>query len=86
MSNPPYEFSRESLHRYTFTSSGKRAIDKVVEFTPMSKSDVYNLAFGDLLPNGEKMTRLIQTTGILLRSLQRSLIFYKILPNKIRLI
>lgn len=53
MKNPPYEFSKELLHRYKFTSSGKRDIDKVVEFTPMSRSDVYNLAFGDRLPNGE---------------------------------
>jgi hypothetical protein len=37
---------------YTFTSVGRRRIEKMVEFTNVGIEDVYNLAFGDLLPNG----------------------------------
>jgi len=47
-----YEYSEVHAYRYTFISTGKRDIDKVIEFTPTSISNVYNLAFGDLLPNG----------------------------------
>lgn len=53
MSNPPYEFEKEHAYRYTFKSTGKQVIDKVVEFTPTAINRVYNLAFGDQLPNGE---------------------------------
>lgn len=53
MNNPPYEFNREHTHRYTFESIGKRTIIKVVEFSSTEISDVYNMAFGDRLPNDE---------------------------------
>jgi hypothetical protein len=47
-----YEYSEVHAYRYTFTSTGKRNIDKVIQFTLTSTNNVYNLAFGDLLPNG----------------------------------
>jgi hypothetical protein len=47
-----YEYSEVHAYRYTFISTGKRNIDKVIEFIPTAKNNVYNLAFGDLLPNG----------------------------------
>lgn len=53
MSNPPYEYNREHTHRYTFESIGKRTITKVVEFSSTEISGVYNMAFGDRLPNDE---------------------------------
>ena len=53
MNNPTYEFRLEPTHRYIFESTGKRTITKVVEFSSAERSNVYNLAFGDLLPNGE---------------------------------
>jgi len=53
MSRTPYAYYKESGTRYKFISSGKRAIEKVVEFTPTTLKNVYNLGFGDLLPNGE---------------------------------
>jgi hypothetical protein len=53
MSRTPYAYYKENGSRYKFISSGKRAIEKVVEFTPTTLKNVYNLGFGDLLPNGE---------------------------------
>jgi hypothetical protein len=47
-----YEYSEVHAFRFIFTSTGKRNIDKVIQFTPTATSNVYNLAFGDLLPNG----------------------------------
>jgi len=53
MSRTPYPYYKENGSRYKFISSGRRAIEKVVEFTPTRLKNVYNLGFGDLLPNGE---------------------------------
>lgn len=53
MNNPPYEYTEVRPYRYIFKSTGKRTITKVVEFTYTATSEVYNLAFGDLLPNDE---------------------------------
>lgn len=53
MNNPPYEYNRVKPYRNIFESTGKRTIIKVVEFSSTGISDVYNLAFGDLLPNDE---------------------------------
>jgi hypothetical protein len=48
-----YEYNEVHAYRYHFVSTGKQTIIKVIEFTPTSTSNVYNLAFGDLLPNGQ---------------------------------
>ncbi len=48
----PYSYDRLLATRHTFTSTGKRAIIKVVEFTPTHMNNVFNLAFGDLLADG----------------------------------
>lgn len=53
MARSPYKYNKEDAYRYTFISSGKRDIEKVVEFTPTSVKNIYNLGFGDSLPNGE---------------------------------
>ncbi len=52
MYNPLYEYNRGHRYRYKFISTGLQAIDKMVEFTPTEIRNVYNLAFGDQLPNG----------------------------------
>ena len=47
-----YPFSLTTAERYTFISKGKRDIQKVVEFiSAKPMSNVFNLAFGDLLPD-----------------------------------
>lgn len=52
MSQPPYPYQQLLTSRYTFTSVGLRSIIKMVEFTPLHIQDLFNLGFGDLLPNG----------------------------------
>jgi hypothetical protein len=64
MSRTPYAYYKENGSRYKFISSGKRAIEKVVEFTPTTLKNVYNLGFGDLLPTEKWMIQLIQTMAI----------------------
>jgi hypothetical protein len=53
MSGAPYKYNRVNGYRYNFISSGKRIIIKAVGFTPTSAKNIYNLGFGDRLPNGE---------------------------------
>jgi hypothetical protein len=52
MGNLPYSYKQELSTRYVFTSEGKKAIPKVVEFTPTSSAKIYNLGFGDMLTDG----------------------------------
>jgi hypothetical protein len=52
MDRPPYPYQCRDTVRYIFISKGHRgAIVKVVQFTPTSIADVYNLSFGDLRPD-----------------------------------
>ncbi len=52
MTRPPYSYNKRLDTRYTFVSSGKRNIEKVVDFTSTSVKNLYNLGFGDLLEDG----------------------------------
>jgi hypothetical protein len=47
-----YPFSRLTATRYIFISEGKKSIEKIVEFTYENISNTFNVAFGDLLPDG----------------------------------
>src|SRR5260370_38780359 len=49
---PPYLYNSDSTTVYTFTSVGRSRIEKMVEFANGGIENVYNLAFGDLQPNG----------------------------------
>jgi hypothetical protein len=49
---PPYLYDRASMTVYTFTSVGRRRIEKMVEFTNVGIGEVFNLAFGDRTPEG----------------------------------
>jgi len=49
---PPYLYHSDCMTVYTFTSVGRQRIEKMVEFTNVGIENVFNLAFGDLLPNG----------------------------------
>jgi len=53
MHHKPYSYTAVEGHRFTFGSTGKRSIVKLIEFTPTRNKDVYNLAFGDLTEKGE---------------------------------
>lgn len=52
MNQASYPVNRKHAARYTFTSEGERRIEKVAEFTHSTLTDIFNLAFGDLLPDG----------------------------------
>lgn len=52
MHNTPYVYSKVRPGRYHFISEGKRNIEKAVEFLPVPRVNVYNLGFGDVLPDG----------------------------------
>jgi hypothetical protein len=52
MTASPYEFDPLTSGRFTFTSVGKKSIEKVVDFIPTGSPNVMNLSFGDRLPDG----------------------------------
>jgi len=52
MKHSVYPYRKNVDTRYVFISKGKRDIEKIVEFTPTSVEGLYNLGFGDLLPDG----------------------------------
>ena len=67
MNNPPYEYNKVHAYRYIFESTGKRTITKVVEFSSTEMIHVYNLAFGDLLPNDEIDDTVISNNGDIIK-------------------
>ena len=52
MNREPYLYNKEFSTRYRFFSTGKKPVEKIVEFTPLAIENIYNLGFGDLLPDG----------------------------------
>ena len=53
MNKEPYFYNREVSTQYRFISTGRKRVEKIVEFTPLAVKNIYNLGFGDLLPNGK---------------------------------
>jgi hypothetical protein len=49
MNISPYPYTKR-LNRYSFISVGKKQVRKVVEFDVLGYAHLYNLGFGDLLP------------------------------------
>jgi hypothetical protein len=47
-----YVYKRHYVSRYSFTSIGKKSIEKVVDFGDTGIKNTFNLAFGDLQPDG----------------------------------
>jgi hypothetical protein len=52
MKENTYKYDRTQAFRYTFISTGKRRIQKEVVFTPTIIQNVFNMGFGDVLPDG----------------------------------
>jgi hypothetical protein len=52
MTHATYFYKRQGFQRYIFTSVGKNRIIKLVDFSPTKTRDLYNVGFGDLLPDG----------------------------------
>ncbi len=46
-----YDYSCDRMGRYRFVSRGKKDIVKIVDFSPTQREFIFNLWFGDLLPD-----------------------------------
>ncbi len=64
-----YDYSRDRDGRYRFTKRGKRNIIKVVDFTPTNHNGIYNLWFGDLLPDNSIDDMVISNNGDIVKVL-----------------
>ncbi|HWK02443.1 MAG TPA: hypothetical protein VNS58_02350 [Puia sp.] len=69
MTQIPYSYTLESSHRYTFVSTGKINIIKAVDFSPVGIDNLYNLGFGDLLPDGSLDVDVKSNNGDILKVL-----------------
>ncbi|MBS1665146.1 MAG: hypothetical protein JST68_29135 [Bacteroidetes bacterium] len=69
MKQPPYLYEQLYLTRYTFVSEGQKRIRKVVDFSLFGIIDTYNLAFGDLLPDGSIDDEVNSNNGDIVRVL-----------------
>lgn len=63
MTNIPYSYRRLHAQRYVFTSTGKKNIEKVVDFIPLGIRNILNLGFGDLLPDGSIDDKINSNNG-----------------------
>lgn len=52
MMQAAYPFQLIRPRRYIFVSTGKRRIEKIVDFVPLGVNNFINMGFGDLLPDG----------------------------------
>jgi hypothetical protein len=52
MTRTTYSYKQQGSQRYIFTSVGKSSIVKFVDFSPTRTPNLYNVGFGDLLPDG----------------------------------
>ena len=69
MTQIPYSYTLEDSQRYTFVSTGRTSIIKVVDFSPTGIDNVYNLGFGDLLPDGSFDANVKSNNGDILKVL-----------------
>ncbi|HWK03504.1 MAG TPA: hypothetical protein VNS58_07725 [Puia sp.] len=59
----------QDSQRYTFVSTGRMRIIKAVDFTPLDIENIYNLGFGDLLPDGSLDVTVTSNNGDILKVL-----------------
>lgn len=52
MTQASYVYETTSWSRYSFTSVGRKRIQKVVQFEATDYADIINMGFGDLLADG----------------------------------
>ncbi|HTI07638.1 MAG TPA: hypothetical protein VL832_03745 [Puia sp.] len=67
--NPYYPYDRTQASRYTFTSIGKKRINKEVVFTHTGIRDIVNMGFGDILPDGSIDDKANSNNGDIVRVL-----------------
>jgi hypothetical protein len=68
MTQTPYPYRKLGSKRYHFISVGKKRIEKVVEFIAIG-GNIFNLAFGDLLPDGSIDDQAISNNGDIVKVL-----------------
>ncbi len=61
--NSHYPFNQVRSNRYTFISTGKRPIEKVVEFKFTGWGKIINMGFGDVRPDGTIDDKAISNNG-----------------------
>lgn len=64
-----YPYKQEGFDRFVFSSMGKSNIIKLVEFSTTRTPDLYNLGFGDLLPNGTVDDKVNSNNGDIIKVL-----------------
>ncbi len=64
-----YDYSRDAQGFYRFTSRGKITIIKIVGFTSTSNENIFNLWFGDLLPDNTIDDMAISNNGDMIKVL-----------------
>ena len=67
MNQEAYLYNTIDPKKYRFTSEGKRTIVKLVEFTPTGQPNIFNLGFGDLLPDHKMDDKTISDNGDMAR-------------------
>jgi hypothetical protein len=63
MTHIPYLYKQIKARQYFFVSVGRQRIAKVVEFLPLGRSNSFNLAFGDLRPDGSIDDKNVSNNG-----------------------
>lgn len=61
--NSYYLFNQVRSNRYTFVSTGKRPIEKAVEFKYTGWGKIINMGFGDVRPDGTIDDKAISNNG-----------------------
>ena len=64
-----YPYDQTQASRYTFTSIGKKRIVKEVVFTHTGTRNIFNIGFGDVLPDGSLDDRANSNNGDIVRVL-----------------
>ena len=62
MTQTAYPYRKIRSKRYHFISVGKKRIEKAVEFIAIG-GNIFNLAFGDLLPDGSIDDKAVSNNG-----------------------
>lgn len=68
MTQTAYPYRKVRSKRYHFISVGKKRIEKVVEFIAIG-GNIFNLAFGDLLPDGSIDDQAVSNNGDIVKVL-----------------
>jgi len=69
MAHNSYSYRRRGFERYIFTSIGKSKIIKLVDFSATQTPNMYNLGFGDLLPDGSIDDKVNSNNGDIVKVL-----------------